>query len=116
MVGWRILQPLLVDTPAALNIVRWHHERVDGRGVPDGLAGDQIPLEARIAAAADAIDAMTSGRPYRLTGMSFEQTLFEMRRCVGAQFDPEVIQAMFDAFEAGELLLLPHTGEISIPA
>src|SRR3954447_6344913 len=65
LVGWRILAPLLTDTPIALNIVRSHHERWDGAGIPDGLAGAAIPLEARIAAAADALDAMTSGRPYR---------------------------------------------------
>ena len=50
VVGWRILAPLLGDTPDALNIVRSHHERFDGRGVPDGSTGDEIPLEARIAA------------------------------------------------------------------
>jgi putative two-component system response regulator len=116
MVGWRILQPLLVDTPAALNIVRWHHERVDGRGVPDGLVGDEIPLEARIAAAADAIDAMTSGRPYRLSEMMFEQTVNEMQRCVGAQFDCDVVAAVVDSYAAGELQLLPHAGEVGIPA
>jgi putative two-component system response regulator len=116
MVGWRILQPLLVDTPAALNIVRWHHERVDGRGVPDGLVGERIPLEARITAAADAIDAMTSGRPYRVSELTFKQTVLEMRRCVGAQFDAAVIDAMVEAFEDGELYLLPHGGEVGIPA
>ena len=65
MVGWRILAPLLGDTPEALNIVRSHHERFDGRGIPDRLAGIEIPLEARIAAVADSFDAMTSDRPYR---------------------------------------------------
>ena len=65
LVGWRILSPLLATCRVALNIVRSHHERFDGRGVPDGLSGDGIPLEARIVAVADAFDAMTSGRPYR---------------------------------------------------
>jgi response regulator RpfG family c-di-GMP phosphodiesterase len=60
MVGWKILAPLLGDMPEALNIVRSHHERFDGRGIPDGLAGTDIPLEARIAAAADSFDAMTT--------------------------------------------------------
>jgi CheY-like chemotaxis protein len=55
VLGWRILGPLLTDTPHALNIVRSHHERFDGRGIPDGLSGDAIPLEARIAAAADSL-------------------------------------------------------------
>src|SRR3569623_741196 len=62
VLGWRILAPLLGDTPHALNIVRSHHERYDGRGLPDGLLGNEIPLEARNAAAADALDAMTSDR------------------------------------------------------
>ncbi len=75
VVGWRILAPLLGDTPLALNIVRSHHERFDGRGIPDGLAGDAIPFEARIAAVADSFDAMTSDRPYRPDGMSVDAAL-----------------------------------------
>ena len=90
MIGWRILSPLLTEVPAALNIVRWHHERPDGRGLPDGLVGDAIPLEARIVAAADAIDAMTSGRPYRMREMSFDDAIGEVARCAGEQFDPRV--------------------------
>src|SRR4030081_1437114 len=88
VVGWRILAPLLADTPAALNIVRSHHERFDGRGVPDRLAGSAIPLEARIAAAADAFDAMTSDRPYRPDGLRVDDAIAEIVRCSGTQFDP----------------------------
>ena len=73
VLGWRILAPLLGDTPRALNIVRSHHERFDGRGMPDGLSGSEIPLEARIAAAADALDAMTSDRPYRPSEMTLRR-------------------------------------------
>src|SRR3978361_189319 len=65
MVGWRILAPLLGDTPEALNIVRSHHERFDGRGIPDGLSGTRIPLEARIAAAAESLDAVAEDRSVR---------------------------------------------------
>ena len=90
VLGWRILAPLLGDTPLALNIVRSHHERFDGRGVPDGLAGDEIPLEARIVAAADAFDAMTSDRPYR-RGRAIDAALDELRRCAGTQFDPAIV-------------------------
>ena len=79
----------------ALNIVRWHHERFDGRGMPDGLAGDAIPLEARIAAVADTFDAMTSDRPYR-PGVPLAETLAEIRRCSGTQFDPVCVAAFFD--------------------
>src|SRR3954466_10277732 len=98
MVGWRILAPLLGDTPEALNIVRSHHERFDGRGIPDGLSGTNIPLEARIAAAADSFDAMTSDRPYR-PGLSMEAAIAELVRCRGTQFDPSVVDAVVAAVE-----------------
>src|SRR5947207_13721642 len=65
VIGARILAPLMRDVPAALAIVRSHHERLDGRGFPDGLAGGQIPLEVRVVTIADSFDAMTSVRPYR---------------------------------------------------
>ncbi|MDE3053267.1 MAG: response regulator [Gemmatimonadota bacterium] len=112
VVGWRILAPLLGDVPVALNIVRSHHERLDGRGVPDQLKGRAIPLEARIAAAADAIDAMTSGRPYRAAELTLEGAVEELRRNAGPQFDPDVIDAVERAFSAGDLLLAP---KISTP-
>jgi response regulator RpfG family c-di-GMP phosphodiesterase len=103
VVGWRILAPLLSETPAALNIVRSHHERFDGRGVPDRLAGTQIPLEARIAAAADAFDAMTSDRPYRPDGLSAADAVREIVRCSGSQFDPAVVAAVVRAADNGGL-------------
>jgi len=103
VVGWRILAPLLSETPAALNIVRSHHERFDGRGVPDRLAGAQIPLEARIVAAADAFDAMTSDRPYRPDGLSVGEAVREIVRCSGTQFDPAVVMALVRAAEGGKL-------------
>jgi putative two-component system response regulator len=65
VLGERMLAPLARESPAVLRIVRSHHERLDGSGFPDGLRGDNIPLEARIVAVADAFDAMTSERPYR---------------------------------------------------
>lgn len=110
VLGWRILAPLLAETPNALNIVRSHHERFDGRGIPDGLRGAEIPLEARIAAAADAFDAMTSDRPYRASEMTLEAAVEEIRRCNGTQFDPAVVDALIASAERGELRLLPRTG------
>lgn len=107
-VGWRILSPLLEDAPIALNIVRSHHERVDGAGVPDGLKGDSIPLEARIVAVADALDAMTSGRPYRAAEMSFAEALEELGRNCETQFDRQVVQAAQRAAANGALRLIPH--------
>ncbi len=108
VVGWRILAPLLGDAPIALNIVRSHHERMDGSGVPDRLRGRAIPLEARIAAAADAIDAMTSGRPYRASELTLEGAVAELRRNVGHQFDPDVVEAVTQAVASGELVVLPQ--------
>ena len=106
VLGWRILAPLLTDAPMSLNIVRSHHERFDGRGIPDGLTGTGIPIEARIAAVADAFDAMTSGRPYRSERrFSIDAALLEMRRCRGTQFDPEVLDAFFAALEAGAIVV-----------
>lgn len=103
VVGWRILAPLLADTPAALNIVRSHHERYDGRGIPDRLVGTAIPIEARIAAAADAFDAMTSDRPYRPDGLRLDEAVAEIVRCSGTQFDPDVVAAFLRAVEGGRL-------------
>ncbi|MGQ0643231.1 MAG: HD-GYP domain-containing protein [Gemmatimonadaceae bacterium] len=102
MVGWRILQPLLRENPRALNIVRSHHERYDGRGIPDRLAGETIPIEARIAAVADTFDAMTSARPYR-PGLALDVTLAELKRCSGSQLDPVVVQAFLALIAQGQL-------------
>jgi diguanylate cyclase (GGDEF)-like protein/PAS domain S-box-containing protein len=72
--------------------VRHHHERYDGQGYPDGLAGDEIPIEARILAVADAFDAMIHERSYR-KALSREETIAELKRCSGTQFDPAVVEA-----------------------
>jgi cyclic di-GMP phosphodiesterase len=111
LVGWKVLAPLLGDAPVALNIVRSHHERMDGRGVPDGLAAAAIPLEARIAAAADAIDAMTSGRPYRGNELTLDAAVEELQRNAGTQFDREIVAAVVSATRQGDLYLLPRTTE-----
>ena len=113
MLGWRILSPLLTDMPLALNIVRSHHEHYDGRGTPDSLVGKGIPLEARITAAADAFDAMTSGRPYR-RGLTLDQAIAELERCSGTQFDPDVLDAFIPALREGGLAL-PSTESAEYP-
>lgn len=77
----------------AVNAVRHHHERLDGRGYPDGLFGDEVPLTARIVMAADAFDSMTSTRTYR-RALSVEQAMRELRRCSATQFDPHAIEAL----------------------
>jgi len=81
--------PALAGTAA---IVRSTHERIDGRGYPDGLSGEAIPLGSRIIAVADAFDAITSGRPYKLAA-SAENALEELRRNAGTQFDAATVEA-----------------------
>ncbi|MCK4258799.1 MAG: HD-GYP domain-containing protein [Halanaerobiales bacterium] len=77
----------------ALNIVRHHHERVDGKGYPDGLAGEDIPFMARIVCVADAWDAMTSNRSYR-KALPINVVIEELRENANTQFDPEIIRAI----------------------
>jgi HD-GYP domain-containing protein (c-di-GMP phosphodiesterase class II) len=73
--------------------VRHHHERFDGRGYPDGLRAETIPLAARIVAVADAYDAMPGQRPYRFP-MTPDRALLEIERCRGSQFDPDLVEVM----------------------
>lgn len=73
-----------------------HHERWDGKGYPHGLAGEEIPLLARIIAVVDSFDVMISGRPYK-AAMTERQSEQELRRCCGTQFDPRVVDAFIDA-------------------
>jgi hypothetical protein len=92
--GARICSKLQVLRDA-VPLIRSHHERVDGRGYPDGLKGDDIPLGARIIAVADAWDAITSDRPYR-EGQPGFVALEEIRRCSGSQFDERVVRAFVE--------------------
>ena len=81
-----------------------HHERYDGSGYPAGLKGENIPLNARILAVADAYDAMTSERPYRRGKMTCEQALSELTRCAGKQFDPRVVEVLASLFKEPKLV------------
>jgi putative nucleotidyltransferase with HDIG domain len=74
-----------------VQIIRHHHEYFNGMGYPDRLSGNQISIEARIVAVADAIEAMISDRPYR-RGLKTEQVIDELKRCSGTQFDPMVVR------------------------
>ncbi|HEY0970837.1 MAG TPA: HD domain-containing phosphohydrolase [Gemmatimonadales bacterium] len=117
VVGWQILAPLMSDVPVALRIVRSHHERWDGGGIPDRLAGEEIPFEARIAAVADAFDAMTSSRPYRPgRRMSVEAAVSEMRRHAGTQFDAGILEAFLDLVGSGVLVPILESAERATPA
>ncbi|MBA3659893.1 MAG: response regulator [Gemmatimonadales bacterium] len=95
--GERMLSPLAEESPDLLRIVRSHHERLDGKGFPDGLIGETIPIEARIVAVADSFDAMTTRRPYR-ESRSPTDAVGELRRVSGTQLDPAAVQAFEDAF------------------
>jgi len=80
------------ELSALLPAIRHHHERHDGRGYPDGLAGAEIPLLARIVCVADSFDAMTFRRPYRDRALSVEEACEELRQNAGTQFDPELVR------------------------
>jgi HD-GYP domain-containing protein (c-di-GMP phosphodiesterase class II) len=101
--GARILEPLTFMKDIT-EMVHQEHERWDGSGYPRGLKGDQIRLEARIISVADALDAMTSERPYRQAiGMGAAGE--ELRRCAGSQFDPKAVEAALRAIRSGKLHL-----------
>jgi HD-GYP domain-containing protein (c-di-GMP phosphodiesterase class II) len=78
-----------------------HHERIDGRGYPNGIAGEEIPLEARILAVADAYEAMLTDRPYR-AGITAAAAREELIRCAGSQFDAAVLDAFLDSLDSSE--------------
>jgi HD-GYP domain-containing protein (c-di-GMP phosphodiesterase class II) len=79
-----------------------HHEMMDGRGYPQGLKGDQIPMQARIVSVADTFDAMTTDRPYQ-KGMSLEDAIERIKTFVGTRYDGVVVQALIDACESGQI-------------
>lgn len=100
--GVKFLEPVVP-------IIRAHHERMDGKGYPDGLRGEEIPIEARIVTVLDSYDAMTSIRPYKIA-RDREWAIAELQRCSGSQFDPEVVEAFLLtlANEQNEVLAQPE--------
>jgi len=107
----------LADQPGfelAASVARHHHERWDGAGYPDGLAGDDIPESALITTVADSFDAMTNNRPYR-RGRPVEEAVREIQSCSGTQFSPRVVDALVRLFEQGELAFV-HPDEDELAA
>jgi response regulator RpfG family c-di-GMP phosphodiesterase len=92
-IGEQLLSGLPLLQGHGLLVVRSHHERWDGTGYPDGLAGSAIPVGARVFAAVDALDAITDGRPYR-PALSWDEALAEIQGCSGSQFDPDVVDGL----------------------
>jgi putative nucleotidyltransferase with HDIG domain len=93
VVGHQIVSGVQFPWPRIPEIVRWHHERSDGSGYPDGLTLDDVPFSVRIVALADTFDAMTSERPYR-NPISVGSTLSEIVRLAPQKFDPNAVQAL----------------------
>ena len=109
--GARVVRPLGLGQMVS-DVVLYHHERWDGGGYPEGLAGEEIPLAARVFSVCDALEAMTAKRPYRgpmPASVAFERVLLE----AGHQFDPAVVAALEDGVRAGEVAL-EDTGELDI--
>jgi putative nucleotidyltransferase with HDIG domain len=110
----------LVEKSPALrplaSIIRHHHEFFNGRGYPDKLKGNHIPIEARIVALADAIEAMSSERPYR-KAFNMPTVINEIKRCAGSQFDPLIVEAAIKVIEseAGTQRRDPETSPDLLP-
>jgi energy-coupling factor transport system substrate-specific component len=90
--GAEIVKPLSLHKEV-LHGIKYHHERYDGKGYPDGLKGDEIPMTAAIIAVADAFDAMTSNRPYR-SALTIDEARNRLERNAGSQFDPSVVHSL----------------------
>lgn len=89
-------------------LVRHHHERWDGTGYPHRVASENIPLEARILAVCDSVEAMVSDRPYH-HGMPLNDIVTELKRCAGKQFDPDVVEAFLRTLAQDAPTLTRHT-------
>lgn len=102
-VGARVLRDASPDFAEIAQLVRAHHERLDGSGYPDGLRAEQLPLGARILGALDVFEAMTAARPYRAQPHSPEQALAHLRQESGRLYDPRVVAAIEALYAGGQL-------------
>jgi HD-GYP domain-containing protein (c-di-GMP phosphodiesterase class II) len=97
--------PQLADVSPGM---KYHHEKWGGGGYPDGLKGDQIPLQARIVTVADTFDAMTTTRPYQ-KAMEIDFVMSRIQSLVGSRFEPTVVAAFMRAYKKGDLVPIPVT-------
>lgn len=102
IVGYEVLLPVRILTPEHLQLVRGHHERVDGAGYPDGLKGEEIPLVVRVLTVADSYDAMSSRRPYR-PPLSPTTIIEQLQQYSGSQFDTNVANVFINLIQEGEV-------------
>jgi HD-GYP domain-containing protein (c-di-GMP phosphodiesterase class II) len=105
VIGATIIQPIDLFKETVLPMVLHHHEKFDGKGYPDGLEGEEIPLGARIVAIADAVDTMATDRPYRMA-LPSDAIVGELRRCTNSHFDPKIAGMTAEAIECGTIELL----------
>ena len=105
IIGENIVAPLLSGADL-LPMIRHHHESFDGTGYPDRLAGEQIPLLARILAVCDAFDALTTDRPYR-GGCSPEEAIGILRHGAGRQWDPRIVQLVVEDARRSSAQIVP---------
>jgi HD-GYP domain-containing protein (c-di-GMP phosphodiesterase class II) len=101
IIGAAILEHI-EDLKRAIEGVKYHHERFDGTGYPEGLKGERIPLVSAIISVADSYDAMTTTRPYR-PALNKKQAVDEIRKCINTQFHPVVAKALVELYEEGNL-------------
>jgi len=114
VVGAEIMQPI-EQLREMIPAIRWHHEAWNGRGYPDALRGEQIPLFARIVAVADTFDAITTNRPYQQAG-GMQFAVDTITRLTGSRFDAKVVTAFLRAVEAGEVRqMVPREGRVLLP-
>jgi len=112
--GEAILRPIDFGVPVA-DIIRHHHEKLDGSGYPDGLSGDEICLGARVLAVIDVYDALVSDRPYRKAWTS-EMAIEHLRREVGTSFDPDVVEALAEVIASSALAQAESEDDEECPA
>jgi HD-GYP domain-containing protein (c-di-GMP phosphodiesterase class II) len=97
-----------------VDMIRHHHERVDGKGYPDGLKGDEISVAAKIVNVADAFDAMTTDRPYRV-GLTVEKAVQELTQKAGTQFAAEIVEVMVQGLNTGNITIIKNTAPWAPP-